>query len=339
MNSTEVEAGRKQTGEVQVEQSLPVRTGFTLVELLVVIAIIGILVALLLPAVQASREAARRIQCLNNLKQLGIGLQNHLSAHGRLPLGAENDPTHVSYGPPRQSWVVPLLPYIEEQSVFDAYDQDLKGRSNTNWCGNANSRGPDAATGQMIMTMLCPADGEGDTIRQGSCGSLAMGNYLAFFGDYAHDHGLDPTSPIHVAPPNKRHAFGINFGAKGKDFVDGTSKTLALGEYLRGLAGHQNDWRGVFYQDEGTGSQVYTQFTPNSSNPDVIWPGYCVHRPDLNLPCTEDFNETCTARSWHPGGVNVALCDGAVRFVGDEIDLAIWRALGTLEEGDVVGDY
>src|SRR5215475_943813 len=109
--------------------------GFTLVELLVVIAIIGILVALLLPAVQAAREAARRSQCANNIKQVALGCQNHLSTTGHLPIGAKNNPKDYAgstYGSNRQTWMVTLLPFIEEQAIFDRYDQKLLGSSNTN---------------------------------------------------------------------------------------------------------------------------------------------------------------------------------------------------------------
>ncbi|MCC7084016.1 MAG: DUF1559 domain-containing protein [Pirellulales bacterium] len=300
-----------------------------------VIAIIGILIALLLPAVQAAREAARRSQCANNLKQLGLGLQNHLQARKQFPIGAVNDPAHVAYGPTRQTWVVTLLPYFEEQSIYQRYNQTLKGRSNTNWCQNANSIGPNAITGKVITTMLCPSDGAGAQVRKTSCGDLALGNYLAFFGDISHDHGILPTSQLFVAPPNKQHAFGVNFGARAKDFLDGTSKTLALGEYLRGLPEAHNDWRGAFYQDEATNSQIYTQFTPNSSSPDVIFPGYCVDRPQQNMPCTEDYNETGTSRSRHAGGINISICDGSVHFLVDAVDLSTWRALGTLNGGEV----
>ncbi|MCC7084015.1 MAG: DUF1559 domain-containing protein [Pirellulales bacterium] len=318
------------------------RFGFTLVELLVVIAIIGILIALLLPAVQAAREAARRSSCSNNLKQLVLGCHNHISAHKRLPIGAKNNPSDykgVTYGSNRQTWFVTLLPFIEEQAIFERYDQKLVGFSNTNWFGNGNSKGPNAPTSQIIPTMLCPSDGTGVFVRKTLRGNLILVNYLGFFGDIAHDHGIESSVSLYATPPNQRHAFGINFGASSKDFVDGMSKTLVLGEYLRGLEEASTDYRGAIYQDEGTCSQLYTQFTPNTSSPDVIWPGYCANRPELNMPCTSGYNETGASRSRHSGGVNVALGDGAVRFVSDMVDLKSWRALGTLQSGDTVGGY
>ena len=112
-----------------------------------------------------------------------------------------------------------------------------------------------------------------------------------------------------------------------------------LGEYLRGLPGFDKDYRGAIYQDEATNSQLYTKDTPNSSVPDRIWTGYCINRPELNLPCTDDYNESGTARSRHPGGVMVALCDGSARFMNDDISLVTWQALGTIKNSEVVGDY
>jgi prepilin-type N-terminal cleavage/methylation domain-containing protein/prepilin-type processing-associated H-X9-DG protein len=318
--------------------------GFTLVELLVVIAIIGILVALLLPAVQAAREAARRAQCLSHIKQVALGCHNHMSTHGRLPIGAKNnvaDYQGLTYGSNRQTWFVSVLPFIEETAIYDSYDQDYKGVSNTNWygAGNPNSLGASAPASQVIPSVLCPSDGEGATVRMTARGNLAMINYLGFFGDVAHDNGIEPEVALFTTPPNQRHAFGVNFGASGKDFLDGSSKSLMLGEYLRGLNETSNDWRGVIYQDEGTCSQLYTRITPNSSSPDVIWPGFCVNRPQLNMPCTEGYNETGTARSRHPGGVHIAFGDGSARFIADNIDLATWRALGSIEGGEVLGSY
>ena len=99
------------------------------------------------------------------------------------------------------------------------------------------------------------------------------------------------------------------------------------------------DTRGLIWQDEPAGSQLYTQYTPNSSNPDVIWPGYCVSDSTNNLPCTEGTDETAAARSRHPGGVNVVMCDGSVTFAGDNISIDIWQALGSIDGGEPISGF
>ena len=317
--------------------------GFTLVELLVVIAIIGILIALLLPAVQAAREAARRSQCINNMKQIALALHNYMSANLQLPFGAINNPRNyvgLTYGSDRQTWVVGTFPFFEQQGVYQLYNQNLPGDSNCNWLNNANAIGPGAPCSQVVPGMLCPTDDGGTTVKVPNLrGVFAMGNYLGFFGDRAHDNGVEPQVGIFKSPPNKRHAFGINFGGRSSDFSDGMSASLLLGEYLRGLDGEHDDWRGLFYQDGANSSQVYTQYTPNSSNPDVIWPGYCLSHPERNMPCTEGYNETGTSRSRHIGGVNAAMGDGSCRFISDSINLTTWQALGSIQNGDIVGSF
>ena len=319
------------------------QSGFTLVELLVVIAIIGILIALLLPAVQAAREAARRAQCQNNLKQIGLALHNFATQHRAFPQGAIHDHATatgggITYGWNRQSWAIWIYPFLEQQNVYDRFDPKLPGRSNTCWCQNANSQGPDAPTAAVVPGFVCPSDGMGGQTRTGSCGTHCLSNYLGFFGDVAHDHGFPPDYPRYVAPPNQPAAFGMNYGAAFADFQDGTSNTMVVGEYLTGIP-DPREARGFIWGDEAGGSQLYTQFTPNSSSPDVLWPGYCLNRPERNLPCVDGLNETATARSRHPGGVHVLLGDGAVRFVSDTIDIHTWRALGTIAGSELLGAF
>ena len=306
-----------------------------------VITIIGILIALLLPAVQSAREAARRAQCQNNLKQLDLALHNFAAFNGSFPQGCINDLATASQycpGRNRQSWAISLYPHLEQQNVFERFDPTLEGRSNTCWCETANSLGPDAPTAAVVPGFLCPSDGMGGKTRTGSCGTHCLSNYLAFFGDIAYYHGLTAEFPGYQEPPNKPAAFGVNYGATFADFRDGTSNTMVFGEYLTGIR-DPYEARGFIWGDEPGGSQLYTQYTPNSSSPDVLWPGYCFNRPEFNLPCTDGYNETATARSMHPGGVNVALGDGSVRFISKNINLATWRALGTIRGGEALGAF
>jgi prepilin-type processing-associated H-X9-DG protein len=165
-------------------------------------------------------------------------------------------------------------------------------------------------------------------------------NYLGFFGDknYGAFFAERP------ADRNQQAVFGFRYGAKLSAITDGASNTLAMGEYLTGLPQEEAPWdmRGVHWIDRPGWSQLYTQAAPNSSSPDLAGPDpYCYSRPELNLPCVACPWDQMTAasRSRHPGGVNVLLVDGSVRFVQEDISLVTWRALGTIAGGEVVNDF
>jgi prepilin-type processing-associated H-X9-DG protein len=170
-------------------------------------------------------------------------------------------------------------------------------------------------------------------------GTWNRSNYLGFFGDRNYG-GFFPENP----PRNKRAVFGFRDGAKIADITDGTSNTMAVGEYLTGVPREEypEDLRGVHWIDAPGFSQLYTQAAPNSSNPDLFSPAtVCYDKPERNLPCagsTWDLT-TAAARSRHPGGVQVLLADGSVRFIQQGINLATWQALGTIAGGEVLGDY
>ena len=320
--------------------------GFTLVELLVVIAIIGILIAMLLPAVQAAREAARRLQCASNLKQLALALHTYHDSNGSLPAGAacfdvmNSDSGGHNWN--RQAWTVTVYPFIEQQNLYDKYDPDLVGLSLTNWWGTANTNGSGAPGSQPISTLLCPSDGVGGKTRTYSGGVFCLSNYKAFIGDRPYLYALPPTHPRFPGPVSleaKKAAFGIGVYRRFADFKDGTSKSLMLGEYLTGLKREPNtgdkETRGMAWQDEPGGSLVQTMITPNSPEPDFLWPGFCISEPSQNLPCVDDMNEMVGARSRHPGGVMVARGDGSTDFISNDVSLQVWQALGSVDSGDV----
>ncbi len=328
--------------------------GFTLVELLVVIAIIGILIALLLPAVQAARESARRTTCTNNMKQLGLGLHLYVDAHGRLPAGATNfgindrppsNQTTAGHGWNRQTWGVTIYPYIEQQVLYQRYNPNLVGQSQTNWCNNANGKGPGAPASAPIAALLCPSDGMAGSTKTFSCGTYAMSNYMAYIGDFAWYNVI--TNNLHTnyqGLPNvsKKTAFWLDgVGVRPAEITDGLSNTLFLGEYLTGVTTDEFalDQRGWLWQDEPTCSSIQTRVTPNSSAVDLIWNNWCYSLPNLNLPCSENLDESAAARSRHPGGVNVTLGDGSVRFIQDFVNWSTYQALGTISQGDIPGDF
>ena len=321
----------------RTEKLESIRRGFTLVELLVVIAIIAILIALLLPAVQAAREAARRIQCTNNMKQVGLALHNYHSTVGKFPPGFI-----VTWGPwvhngPETPYMVHLFPYLEAGNQYELMDLNLSWKQGL-W--------PDEATGTVIPTLLCPSDGFGVTVVprggiRGCCPqepAMAKSNYLAFFTGQQFSDTLDDEEN-----PN-RAAFGMNRGARIAHITDGTSNTMLFAEYLTGT---ETDDRGIFYTWQAGYAFLSTRVTPNNTAPDRLIGGVCFEvgdtppitdMPEMNLPCeTVSLNaSSACSRSRHPGGVNILLADGSVQFVGETIELGIWRSLTTITGGDIV---
>jgi prepilin-type processing-associated H-X9-DG protein/prepilin-type N-terminal cleavage/methylation domain-containing protein len=319
---------------------------FTLLELLVVIAITGVLVGLLIPAVQKVREAANRIRCQNNLKQIGLALHNFHDTNQSFPQGS----THIQRfleSAPRLTYLYRLYPYLEQGNTYNKFDPNIAKASQVAdglvpWCGSANSIGPNAATAQVVPGLLCPSDGLGGTTSTGfndsgvEVGTWNHSNYLAFFGSQNYSAG-----PPWAMPTNQRTAFGFNYGARLSDIRDGSSNTMVFGEYLTGLPESEapKDFRGNHWMDIPGYSQIYTQSTPNSSSPDLFSPTeWCFNRPELNLPCAgSTLEETRAAsRSRHPGGVNILLADGSVRFIDERINLDLWQALATISGGEAL---
>ena len=318
------------------------RDAFTLVELLVVIAIIGILVAMLLPAVQAAREAARRIQCANNMKQLGVALHNYHSSHSTFPPGTIQTGNCVFCPPEWPSYLHHLLPFMEEQALYDVMDVMNQGP----WLVPF----PPECWGVSVPALLCPSDGLGGATVTGNLvgnNELYRSNYLGIFSglkdEYHHTHVSQP------GPKAEQAMFGVNQGRRIRDISDGTSKTMVLAEYLTGTDEH--NWRGGPFTTRAGAQILYTTLTPNSSSPDVLWNAAgldeetCenngVGLPQLNMPCQYGATSTnyASPRSRHRGGVQVLLCDGSVRFVGNDVDLmSAWRPLGTISGAEAVGD-
>jgi len=341
-----------------------------------VIAIIGILIALLLPAVQAAREAARRAQCSNNLKQLGLGLLNYEAANTTLPCSS------VAYnmtalkaagsggrGYPRQGWLAPLLPFIEQATLYSLYNPNAPNvRGGTNWCYTANALNPlTSPLSQPIQTILCPSDGRGGPVRDyftflagpAQCGYFAAGNYMAFTGNYSFRYQMIPGSGDILTPtagqvPFYKAAFPPAIWLRLNEITDGLSNTMFLGEYLTGLPTSEQpqDERGWIYQDEPTSSTIDTMNTPNSTNPDKMYPGSCNdgpqigNHPEFNLPCMDlvtrspqNGDENGSSRSRHNGGVFVVMGDGSVRFMSNEIAKVTWQSLGGANEGNSISAY
>jgi prepilin-type N-terminal cleavage/methylation domain-containing protein/prepilin-type processing-associated H-X9-DG protein len=316
------------------------RLGFTLVELLVVIAIIGVLVALLLPAVQSAREASRRMQCTNGVKQWVLAMHNYADTGGALPYGPREQPLTV-----RHSWVPLLWPYIEQMGLYNQYQFNVGFYlpPNTIGGGNASTVTLAGPTGQRVKIYYCPSDRYG--AMQTSNADLywrAKGNYQLNFG---HLQVPDPTYSLTNPSPSWAPFGYLDYKSHGlprltrlAEIVDGTSNTMLLSESLTTRDG-DNDHRGDMLNDGEVCAYYMTVQSPNSSSPDVMLSGRCVTRPEFGMPCTTAANHYKAARSRHPNGVNVGMGDGAVRYVTNNINLTTWRALGTMNGGEGLDDF
>jgi prepilin-type N-terminal cleavage/methylation domain-containing protein len=286
------------------------RCAFTLVELLVVIAIIGILIALLLPAIQIARESARRMTCSNNLKQIGLALQLYHDAHHKLPPGWTGYDPHTNQpyalGEPGWGWASRILPYMELSNISKNlihYNLPISDPSNQ------------VARLTVIPEFCCPSDPTQKTfIDPDDPGQteMAVGNYVGVFGTQnVHECETMPVDRQCVSDGVFYHNSGITF----KDIKDGTSHTFAVGE--RTMALGPATWVGAPANDGcGPGMVLGTgAYTPNS------------HENDIH-----NFS------SRHPTGTNFLSADGSVRFVSQHLDDQFFRALCTRAAGDNIGD-
>ncbi len=329
------------------------KCGFTLIELLVVIAIIAILVALLLPAIQQAREAARRTQCRNNLKQIGLAIHNYHSTVGLLPPGAAVN-LHVSRTGNNGSWGVHgrILPFLDQGNVFKNVDLT------TAWDFQ------DPINGLKIPVYACPSDLQGNRKRDPGNGKVQL--YPTTYGfNYGTWFVFDPATGA-----GGDGAFYPNSGIGLSDFIDGTSHTLLAGEvkawtpYLRNggppttltpagvsdvqaavatagqfkSTGHTEWPDGRVHHTGITTTLTPNTFVPYTRNGQVLDVDYNSWQEGKNGNAGPPTYAAITSRSYHPGAVHVAMMDGSVRSVASEIDLSVWRALGTRHGREVVGE-
>ncbi|MEW4563873.1 DUF1559 domain-containing protein [Bremerella sp. JC770] len=292
-----------------------VRPGFTLVELLVVIAIIGILIALLLPAVQMAREAARRMSCQNNFKQIGLALHNYHDVHQSMPPGAWGW-TGTAWRTNRTPFVRYLLDYLEQSARSDLYD------GTKSWT-NQDTTDRKEIFGYMKV-WHCPSDGS--YIRE----------HDDYKGNYAVNWGPNVFKPS--TTPTDKGTFALDSSTRFADIVDGTSNTLAMMEIRQAPPPASNvDNRGRIWNDDACSSMVTTLLTPNSTAPDATLSQYCANQPKIGLPCTNAARNASynASRSQHPGGVQVLICDASVQFIPETIRLDTWQAISTINGGEV----
>lgn len=331
------------------------RRGFTLIELLVVIAIIAVLIALLLPAVQQAREAARRSQCKNNLKQLGLAMHNYHDVYKMFPTGSINTWQTGQSDWHNRSFLVSLLPYVDQAPLFNGYNFNIPVRS-----GNTlNPAQPDNESyiARMIPAYSCPSD---PSFKSSSPGNVGC--------NYAGNAGADVIWGVGTSDANGviNYISAINTGS----ISDGTSNTLLMGEIL--MAGSSNPeanfariswslpnsgWTLAQTQATAQAAAAAMAADPNNSNggnnseaghewylaePEHTTFNTCL-TPNYSYPSATSWNAdgaACMAlRSKHTGGVHILLADGSVRFLGNNIDWQTYQYLGNRADGKNVGDF
>lgn len=335
------------------------KPGFTLVELLVVIAIIGVLVSLLLPAVQSAREAARRTQCSNNIRQIAIALHNYHDTVGRFPPGG----IHNSHGPAipwydganstswRASWLLCVLPQLEQQGLYELYNFNRRARD-----GGDNAE----VVGTAIKTLICPSVGTEQAswvLSEGVNPVFAKGNYAACFSAGS---AYSQTSFSGANMDFERAVFNAagHYGAQMADIKDGTSNVVAVSEIL--TRDSSADGRGAWAYP--TGSFFSGGLAQSCSSADNMTEAPKVPNGNALQDCRADQPSWCSgpttggdvsrlrclgganrpniaARSYHPGGVHAMLADGSIRFINDSIDAETWKRLLCIHDGETIDQF
>lgn len=317
------------------------RSGFTLVELLVVIAIIGILVALLLPAIQAAREAARRTQCNNNLKNFGLGLQNYHDAYKTFPIAGAN------WGRPNIGWQVQVLPFMEEAALWDEVSSKGSAANIPYYDVVLTTTGLPARRTQVSYTR-CPSDPADDFLDpnwaqssySGSLGSQrtpsANGACNTYMTPGVHYENPGGTAD-HGNTTDKNNISGmfgrLLFQSVGmKDVLDGTSSTIFVGEILPDCNDHRSGW----WNYNGMGNAHASTSAPINELTT------CPRSPKVTNPaCTNmnNWNYSWGFRSYHPGGAQLLFVDGSVHFLTEDMDYETYQRLGGRRDGEAVKGF
>jgi len=331
------------------------RRGFTLIELLVVIAIIAILIGLLLPAVQKVREAAARMSCSNNMKQLCLACHNYQDAQGQLPpstlmnsrVGGIDD-FNQNFGP---NWAVLILPYIEQQNLYQPYATSIQNYP-TN--GDSGWRGMRSTT---IKTFLCPSDTGSQVFTAVAGGNWARGNYGANEGPgmrwnggtvgtavYNSGRWVDNNPngfaseyyPSWTAGWSGGGALVVNGGTRLHTLSDGTSSTILIDELRIGW--NANDIRGTWAMGQAGASISSGNGRIDTPTPNLSYSGWddiqnCQDNPGIGMGCCGCNSWQVTAKSKHTNGVVTGFADGSVRFISNSVSQRTWFLLHSRNDG------
>ncbi len=333
--------------------------GFTIIELLVVVFVIGILVALLLPAIGQSRQAARRSQCLNNLKQVGLALHGYHELHSVLPPGlfhyigdgledvVQPDGSVGLEGAKRSCWMQQILPQLGYENLYNQlpFDSNVDSR---HWALLF-----DAPTWTVIPVLMCPSDPANPKLLDSRSTSVKNaqgfhGNVALCAGNTEFGLGQQGTAGGDGAGDDLNGMFYAISSTRLADVSDGLSNT-AMGselilvpdvqgevDFLDGGT-RRRDEHGRYYNCYGGETLFSTQYGPNTKVPDELFHCQIAHP---RVPCNTGVELTVVyARSYHDGGVNLMMGDGSVRFVSDFVDLNVFRAIGSRAGGETVGDF
>lgn len=335
------------------------RRGFTLIELLVVIAIIAVLIALLLPAVQQARESARRTQCKNNLKQLGLSLHNYHDVYNRFPFGFSQA------GYKNTTGMTMLLPYFDQGPLYNTLNFSMPmGKWNNNSSSPITMPGPPpaqnlAASNVKLNALLCPSDNGNPFLNDDptyyGCGSSGNQSYLTSYG-FSMDENpgtVVPSTTPSGMPYNaytwsayegihSRPLFGAESNSGIRDITDGSSNTVAIAETcLTVYNGDPQTWSCV----EWVGGAVVYFFNGGTSGngklndwyAPVSWQAWGGEPPSAGKPGT--VISWASPSSLHTGGVQILLADGSVRFVSENLSVVIVNNLAYIADGNVIGDF
>jgi prepilin-type N-terminal cleavage/methylation domain-containing protein len=301
------------------------RTGFTLVELLVVIAIIGVLVALLLPAVQAAREAARRSQCSNNLRQIGIGLHNYHDTLGSFPFGWSNR---------GQAWSAMILPQIEQKPLYDT----LEWAESNNW--DANNTPNERAAGTLIPTYRCPSAAIPQHVNNQGIPQRVPATYRGVASSTA-DSDDPSTSAVgrHLEQLDLEGLFFACSRIRMADITDGTSNTFMIGESRWDTFSQNGNQMDFWYIgspqadpcncNTGAGGTEFSEFCGSTGVP------YNARA----IASTTGYVKELSFSSFHPSGALFCFGDASVRFVPFTIDAAVYQGLGSRDKGEPANNF